>query len=638
MIFKAHRICVFLFLAGLCSCQEKDPEPLGPETQVPRLKGITSLTDSIVIAPQQAAAVLFEVEDKEAVFNYAAQTVDCQIELRLDGTTKAPTHYAIIRIEPASEKGQWNAYLQDTGLEAFYEERVRLCLITARSGNSRTLVTSNVIAVSSARSHSAFKNIRFTKAVNPQLSSDFSLGNPTGTGDTLLYQGHTPCYLSSMQLIASFDCNASVTVNGQSQQSGVSVQDFSQPVTYQVNETGSSPVYYQVHLHHFTGVPVIQITTNGGQEIKSKDDWVAGTFRLDGMDQFEDIPEMEMEIKGRGNTTWEWPKKPYAIKLSSKQPLFGFPAHKRWVLLANFMDRTLMRNFMAFSAGALTALDWTPRCQFAEVILNGKHLGNYLITEQIKEDGHRVDLEKDGGWLLELDFHYDNPVQWVSNWGTSAYTGGGIPFAVKYPEDDVITQAQIDAIKAHIDTVGRVLYSANFLDPKLGYASYIDLQSFVDYWLIFELCINHELANPGSVYMWKNKNTKWHAGPLWDFDWGTFSYQASPQAKGNLFMTQAIWYAQLTKDPAFKTLAKQRWEALKPAFNTLPALLRQTSERLATSASYNFAMWDPTEDKSMNGGQLINGDETLTYNAAVDRMYDILVERLETLDREINNW
>jgi len=101
-------------------------------------------------------------------------------------------------------------------------------------------------------------------------------------------------------------------------------------------------------------------------------------------------------------------------------------------------------------------------------------------------------------------------------------------------------------------------------------------------------------------------------------------------------MTEAIWYKQLFKDPEFRALAKERWNALKGDLEQIPAFLDREYERLLPSAELNFKMWDPAESRNMNGGRLINGDEYLTYTQAVERMRGILVERLATLDEKIN--
>ena len=106
----------------------------------------------------------------------------------------------------------------------------------------------------------------------------------------------------------------------------------------------------------------------------------------------DDLGPLSCSVRGRGNTTWTWPKKPYLVKLDSKASVFGLPAHKRWILLANFMDRTMMRNLVSMKVASLTSLAWTPSCRPVELVLNGSHMGNYLLIEQVRVDKNRVDV------------------------------------------------------------------------------------------------------------------------------------------------------------------------------------------------------------------------------------------------------
>ena len=117
---------------------------------------------------------------------------------------------------------------------------------------------------------------------------------------------------------------------------------------------------------------------------------------------------------------------------------------------------------------------------------------------------------------------------------------------------------------------------------------------------------------------------------------GNFLPTRPPCRQGKTLHTEAIWYKQLFKDPEFLALAKERWNALKSAFDRIPEFLDREHERLALSAELNFRMWDPAESRYMNGGNPINGDESLSYSSAVERMRKILVERIQTLDEKIN--
>lgn len=391
-----------------------------------------------------------------------------------------------------------------------------------------------------------------------------------------------------------------------------------------------------------TGLPVVIIDTQGGKAVASKDTYVPGTVRIQGVGEWEGLAETGCEIRGRGNTTWYWPKKPYLLKLNEKQHIFGMHKHKRWVLLANFMDRTLMRNLVSMKVASMTRLAWTPGCVPVELVLNGRHMGSYLLIEQVRVDNHRVAVTEmtpednagdavTGGYLLELDFHYDNPVQWIDPNGHNQQWGNGIPFGVKYPDSEEITLQQLAYIKNYVAEAANTLYGKDFLNPETGYAKYIDVDSFIDYWIVFEVMGNHELGNPGSVFMHKDRGGKLVAGPCWDFDWGVLSYNTSPQARTGLVNRKAIWYERLMQDPAFKSRLKSRFEELLPQLETIPDYMDECEKLLTASAALNFRMWNPAEDASQNGGHIINGDENMTFHDAVARLKSIYKERLRVI-------
>ncbi len=397
-----------------------------------------------------------------------------------------------------------------------------------------------------------------------------------------------------------------------------------------------------------TGLPVIFLDTQAA--ITSKEDYVDGTLRIDGRGVADGLEEVTCQVRGRGNTTWTWPKKPYLVKLDQKASLFGMPKHKRWILLANFLDRTMMRNIIAMKVASMTSLDWTPRCQSVELVLNGRHAGNYLLIEQVRVDKNRVPITEmtpednsgdalTGGYLLECDFHFDNKVQWLSPHGRSNQWIWGrndvVPFGIKSPDEDEITAAQTDYIKDYIEKTASALYGKDFTDPEKGYAAWLDTDSFIDYWLVFEVMGNHELGNPGSVYMHKDRGGKLMAGPVWDFDWGILSYKTSPQAQTGLVNGKAIWYARLFEDPAFRARVKARFEELLPKLQTIPAFIDETEKMLTRSATLNFRMWNPADDASQNGGSIINGDENMSFHDAVRRLRTIYEERLQVIGRNL---
>ena len=212
--------------------------------------------------------------------------------------------------------------------------------------------------------------------------------------------------------------------------------------------------------------------------------------------------------------------------------------------------------------------------------------------------------------------------------------GGKIPFAVKSPDAQDLTDAQKTYIKKYISDVASVLYGEGFTDPENGYARYLDVDSFIDYWIVFEVMCNHELSNPGSVFFHKDRGGKLTAGPVWDFDWGVLSFYTSGGRTG-LVNGEAIWYARLMQDPAFKARLKARFLELLPQLQTIPAYMDQCEKRLEVSAALNFKMWNPADDKSQNGGNIINGDENLSFHDAVTRLKSNYETHLKVIQQKL---
>lgn len=378
-----------------------------------------------------------------------------------------------------------------------------------------------------------------------------------------------------------------------------------------------------------TGLPRVYITTPGGVGINSKDVYVEdGTLSI-----FDKNGGLELNIlsdfKGRGNSTWQMPKKPYAIKLSSKAEVMGMPKHKRWVLLANWVDRTLLRNDIAFEiAKKCPALPWTPRGEFVELYLNGKHRGNYYLCEHIKIDKNRVNIDEideetpetdlSGGYLLEFDTYSNAEINYF-------YTKHkNLPVTIKEPDEEVITSWEHPAytyIQDYVNSVEEALNKGDYSEIE----TLIDVESYAEWWLLYNLVGNLEPNHPKSCYMYKKRNGKLYAGPAWDFDCATFI----PGRKGAL-LTQVLWYGYLFKHDAFKSLVKERWLALKPEFEKVFTYIDEKAEYIRESNEINLEMWPVTQN--------VNEDIDLSYDDAVNRMKEAYRERITELDVLITNY
>lgn len=230
------------------------------------------------------------------------------------------------------------------------------------------------------------------------------------------------------------------------------------------------------------------ITTEGGAEVVSKDDYLDATISLDGVEHVG-------EIKGRGNSTWGWAKKPYKLKLGEDAALVGERPYDEWVLLANYADRSALRTAAAFAIAERTTMKWTPQFRFVDVVVNGQPRGLYLLTEQVEKGEGRVDLP-DSGFLLEINQRYlrdDEP---------GFRTRRGIPVAFKDPDE--VTRAQRRTVRRAVRRFENTLYSPRFADRRKGYAAHVNVKSVIDWYLVQEFFRNQDSNFQSSVHFsWK---------------------------------------------------------------------------------------------------------------------------------------
>ncbi len=346
------------------------------------------------------------------------------------------------------------------------------------------------------------------------------------------------------------------------------------------------------------------------EAIASKETWTEGAgTRL----EFPNGRVQElgtMRIKLRGNSTLHYPKKSYNFKLDISASLLGMTGNKSWCLLAQWMDRTLLRNDVAYEIARRTdALDWTPKGEFVELVLNGRTSGTYYLCEKIKASKKRVPIAEDVGYLIELDTNYDEPYKFHSD-------RLKLPVMVKEPDEDDMTPERFSTIKdSYNRTEGYVLTS----DYEV-YGASIDIDSYIDWLFVHELCCNYEPAHPKSTYMHLAPDGRLHAGPVWDFDWGTFT----PKSDYTRPLFSSLWYGSLMQDPVFVSRLKIKWNEELSRFLEIPDYITRRARHLEKAAEANFTQWPITQN--------VNHDESLSYSEAVKRMKDNYMQRVWALD------
>ena len=432
------------------------------------------------------------------------------------------------------------------------------------------------------------KSFSFLSELNPTLTQDVNL---TFDGvDTFSAAVNELCDIE--KLVASYDVvGGLVQVNSLEQTTGISSNDFNKPVTYKVaNTTNSTSQNFYIEISYFTGLPRILIDTDN-TPIVSKEDYVAGFVSVKGGLVFEDLEAQEMKIKGRGNSTWDHPKKPYQLKFSDKTAMLTMAEDKKWLFLAEYSDKSLIRNKIALDLGAMSRLDYTPKGEYAEVFLNNEYNGTYLITQKVEVKSNRLNLP-DNGYLIEIDQDHRvdaddvffQPTIYTQRYGTNV-------FNIKEPSVDYNTEA-FNLIKEYINNFEAALFGADFKDAQAGYQAYIDVPSFIDWYLIQEIAKSVDAQWYSSIYFNYVPGDKIKMGPLWDFDlsFGNVDYADSRYSEG-FWVKENLWYKRLFEDPAFESKVKERFLYFYNNSNVILDKIDEYATHLERSQAQNYQTW-----------------------------------------------
>ena len=424
-----------------------------------------------------------------------------------------------------------------------------------------------------------------------------------------------------------------------------------------------------------SGLPVVRINTNG-QSVTRRDTWVPGaSMRIEMPDGTVDY-EGSLSLKGRGNGTWtETSKKPYALRLDEKAKILGMHKQKRWILLANYKDRTLMRNDIALWVSRQTEMAYTVSGEFVELVWNGKHMGNYYLCEQARIDNHRIDIKSPnlqepakGGIFMEIDAFLD----WAGDgshdmsdkgkdlgfWSTGANGRYNLPYIFKDPDEDengnLLTKSSptYTYMFNYVKNMEDAIYAASSSNHK--WQEYLDMDAAIDYVLIQELTMNHDSYNnwpvdgPHSGFLYKDSCGPICFGPCWDFDYHTFTlyedYQYTSSNKGRTSSRLTQWellkmdsknskkyyFSDLVKrDPQFKARLEERWNMYKKTWKEqFPLYVDEVAEKIRLSESCNQKMWGYSNAQ--------NGDSHLTFQQAVDAVKTAFQKRWTWIDQNLS--
>lgn len=448
-------------------------------------------------------------------------------------------------------------------------------------------------------------------------------------GDTLV-ECWIPNILESKLLKPSIVYDADFcTIDSLVFREGESMIDFRKPAKLILYNKETTKEYIML-IHSFTGLPVVRITTKDYAPIVSKEDYLEAKISIEEDIIYKEssgIKETPVLIKGRGHSTWFWyPKKPYRLKFDEKVALLDMPKDKAWVLIANYKDNTLLRNHIAYWLGSISNLDYTPRFQFVECVLNGNYIGNYQLGEKLKISKNRVSVGDDG-FLLEMASNEDRTEPYFT---TNQIV---IPFYFKDPEVEMEDDNYCYVRDLFINAENS-LYSDSFQDPIEGWRRYLDEDSFVDYYLINEIGKCIDAVRWTSTYFNFRKGGKIKIGPLWDFDSAFGNEIADDCDNPNGFYTNRYgWYPRLFEDPAFVASVKERFDYFYSMKSSLLLEIDKYVEVLSRSVKENNTVWG-TLDTGVTSSQPFQGGG---YEKEIEWMKDWICRRLEWLKSEYEN-
>jgi hypothetical protein len=351
-----------------------------------------------------------------------------------------------------------------------------------------------------------------------------------------------------------------------------------------------------------TNLSIIEINVANAKPIISKEEYLKAVIKSYYFINNEYKSQTDStEIRGRGNSSWtDYPKKPYRLKLFSSKTLLGMPSNRHWALIANYIDRSLIRNKTAYDLSKYFGLKSASKSEMTHLILNGAYQGVYQLTEVIKIGKDRVDIDAitringniQGGVILEISDTIDETYSFNTDIRN-------ISFQVKDP-DDLNTKSAEEAnsrlnyIKNVVNNAENALFSEKYQDSINGYYKYYDLNSLVRWYLIEELFRNIDAEFRRSVYMYidtKNSN-KITMGPVWDFDISSGVNTSDPQGYW-IKEYENKWYSRLFQDSNFVNNLKTTWSSLRSSLHKeLYGKINAISRQLNESQILNFKRWE----------------------------------------------
>ena len=356
--------------------------------------------------------------------------------------------------------------------------------------------------------------------------------------------------------------------------------------------------------------------------------YTAGTYSL--VYNGEGFTDMPLQVKGRGNYSWSFPQKTFGLKLDEAAPLLGMNAGKKWVLITTYSDKTLLRNFISLNlASEILGMDYAVQTRYVDVYFNGKYNGLYVLSQNITLGPGQVDADA----LFEIEAQYRH-----SDCSNCIICPSGTHIIFSEPIDEAADKAEHDALMSEYRQLIVKADNAIMNKGKYVYSRYIDIDSFVDWYIMNELVKNYDSGFTTSCYMYV-KDGKLHMGPCWDYDtcMGNQNVATCIDPEGYHVANSGYspWYQTLTREKDFVQALHNRWTQLYDdgKIASFMQLIDDEAEIIAESQKLDAKKW-PQKLKMSD----LRGHRSLfTYAEELEYLKNWLNTRIAWLNSEWHN-
>lgn len=396
--------------------------------------------------------------------------------------------------------------------------------------------------------------------------------------------------------------------------------------TSELSSSSKESLSFDDEMFPYAGIPRIVIETVDMVDVVDRENEIPAKFQIFG-EKDEESEILEMSIRGRGNSSWTaMPKKSYKIEFAAKKKLLGMPQNKDWALIANYADKTLMKNYLMYNAARELNSFYSPRCEFVELYLNRDFLGTYLLVETIKSGKNRVDFSKStDAYIVEVDAKLRQGEQYFVS---DVLNDEGKVFKIHEPHnasDLLITQLSNHIREFETYLIG---IEAN-ADNQLG--DWIDVDDMIKYMWIQEFTKNPDANFYTSVFFCWEKNDVIKMGPVWDFDLAFGGHYNESASLPFDWRSAGYWYEYMLKDCEFVNQRKRFWDENKLYFESIVDSVDVVYDMLKESADNNFRRWNVLESTENK----FHPKSYHSYRDAVDDLKVWIKERLAWIDANL---